>query len=118
MRGQGTLKNHGLVDDVAAPEVADRDDQTGAAVAIAKIELARTRPTAAVLPLGMYQRRSSRTMRAIATVPCPKGCGQPSSCRPRIHIRRTDGLESTTVRSNGAKRSKTLGFSKYRRKSS
>jgi hypothetical protein len=53
MRGQPTLKDHGLIDDAAAPEVADRDDQTGAALAVAKLELARIRRSAAVLPLGM-----------------------------------------------------------------
>jgi hypothetical protein len=47
------MKHHGPVDDVAAPEVADRDDQTRPTVAIAKIELARIRRSAAVLPLRM-----------------------------------------------------------------
>jgi hypothetical protein len=50
---QRALKNHWLVDEMAAPEMADCDDQTRATVAIAKIELARLRPSAAVLSLGM-----------------------------------------------------------------
>jgi hypothetical protein len=54
MRGQRTLKDHGLIDDVAAPEVADCHDQTGTTLAVAKLELARIRRSAAVLPLGMY----------------------------------------------------------------
>jgi hypothetical protein len=52
-RGQRALKDHGLVDDVALPEMTDRHDQTRPTVAIAKIELARIRPSAAMLSLGM-----------------------------------------------------------------
>jgi hypothetical protein len=69
---------------MAAPEVADRHDQTRATVAVAKIELARIRPSAAVPSFGcaQNQRRSSRTIsssaRAIATVVFPrKESGQP-----------------------------------------
>ena len=51
--GQHAPKNHWLIDDVAAPEVADRQDQTRAPGAVAKIELARIRPSAAVPPFGM-----------------------------------------------------------------
>jgi hypothetical protein len=53
MRGQRARKDHGLIDEAAAPEVADRDHQTRSMVAIAKIELAHRRPSAAVPPLGM-----------------------------------------------------------------
>jgi hypothetical protein len=35
------LKNHGLIDEAAAPKMADRQDQTRPTVAIAKIELGR-----------------------------------------------------------------------------
>jgi hypothetical protein len=51
--GQRALKDHGLIDDAATPKMADRHDQTRPTVAIAKIELARIRPSAAVLSLGM-----------------------------------------------------------------
>jgi hypothetical protein len=53
VRGQRALKSHWLIDDAAAPEVADRHNQTRATVAVAKIELVRIRPSAAVLPLGV-----------------------------------------------------------------
>jgi hypothetical protein len=53
VRGQRALKDHGLIDDAAAPEVADRHDQARPTVAIAKIDLAGNRPSAAVLSLGM-----------------------------------------------------------------
>jgi hypothetical protein len=53
IHGQRALKNHGLIDDAAVPKMADRHDQTRPTVAIAKIELGRLRPSAAVLSLGM-----------------------------------------------------------------
>jgi hypothetical protein len=53
VRGQRALKNHWLIDDVAAPEVADRHNQTRAPGAVAKIELACIRPSAAVPSFGM-----------------------------------------------------------------
>jgi hypothetical protein len=52
-RGQRALKDHGLLDEAAAAKMADRHDQTRPMVAIAKIELACIRPSAAVLPLGI-----------------------------------------------------------------
>jgi hypothetical protein len=52
-RGQRALKHDGLIDDAAAAKMADRHDQTRRTVAIAMIELARIRPSAAVLSLGM-----------------------------------------------------------------
>jgi hypothetical protein len=52
-RGQRAVKDHGLVDEAAAPKMADRHDQTRRTVAIATIELGRLRPSAAVLSLGM-----------------------------------------------------------------
>jgi hypothetical protein len=53
IHGQHALKDHGLIDDAAVPKMADRDDQTRATVAIARIELACFRPSAAVLSFGM-----------------------------------------------------------------
>ena len=47
------LKNDWLINDVAASEVADRHDQTCAAVAVTKIELDRIGPSAAVPSFGM-----------------------------------------------------------------
>jgi hypothetical protein len=46
--GQAALENNWLIDDVAAPEVADRYDQACAAVTAAKIELDGIRRSAAV----------------------------------------------------------------------
>jgi hypothetical protein len=53
IHGQRALKNHRLIDDAAVPKMADRHDQTRPTVAIEKFELARIRPSAAVLPLGV-----------------------------------------------------------------
>jgi hypothetical protein len=46
------LKNHGLIDDVAASEVADRQDQPCVTAVVAKVDFARIRPSAAVSSLG------------------------------------------------------------------
>jgi hypothetical protein len=51
---QHALKDHWLIDNVAAAEVTDRDYQTRAtAPAVTKSEFARIRPSAAMLSLGM-----------------------------------------------------------------
>jgi hypothetical protein len=84
-RGQRALKDHGLIDDAAAAKMADRHDQTRPPVAIAMIELARIRPSAAVLPLGMcpepapikpddFIQRARHRDGAL-----PQGCGRPFS---------------------------------------
>jgi hypothetical protein len=53
IRGQRVLKDHGLIDDAATPKMADRHHQTCLTVALAKVELGRIRPSAAVLSSGM-----------------------------------------------------------------
>jgi hypothetical protein len=50
---QHAMKDHWLIEDMAAPKMADRDDQRQTAVAVAKRKFARIRPSAAVLSLGM-----------------------------------------------------------------
>jgi hypothetical protein len=51
--GQRSLKNHRLIDEMAASEMADRHDQPSVTVVVAKIELDGIRPSAAVPPFGM-----------------------------------------------------------------
>jgi hypothetical protein len=83
--GQRPVKNPGLVDDVAPPEMADRNDKTGTTVAIAKFELARIRPSAAVPFLGMGPEPASikpddlsqRTRHCDGAL--PQMCGRPST---------------------------------------
>jgi hypothetical protein len=87
---QHALKDHWLIDHVGAPEVADRDDQTRPTVAIAKIELARIRPSAAVPSFGMCPEPAPIKADDLIEwaryhdhhLPSGKGCGQPP-CGPR-----------------------------------
>jgi hypothetical protein len=89
VRWQHAMKDHWLVDDMAAPKVADRDDQRHAAVAVAKRKLARFRPSAAVASFGMCP--EPELIKADDLVqwachddrdlPSGKECGQPP-CRP------------------------------------
>jgi hypothetical protein len=123
--GQRALKDHGLVDDVAAPEVADRDDQTRLTVAIAKIELARIRPSAAMPSLGMcpepapikpdnFIQRARHGDDALPQSVWPAPTGRPH----QYQIRRTYNSGPIIADEQRHKRYKTLGFSKYCRKSS
>jgi hypothetical protein len=50
---QHAMKDHWLIEDMAAPKMANRDDQRHAVVAVAKRKLARIRPSAAVASFGM-----------------------------------------------------------------
>jgi hypothetical protein len=51
--GRAAVENNWLIDDVAAPEVADRHDQGCATTAVASVQLGGIRPSAAVPPFGM-----------------------------------------------------------------
>ena len=96
-RGQRALKDHGLIGEAAAPKMADHHDQTRPAVAIAKIELGRLRPSAAVLSLGMCPEPApikpddfiQRARHGDGALPQSVW---PASRRPRIQIRRTYNL--------------------------
>jgi hypothetical protein len=100
---QRALKNSWLIDDVAATEVAHRDDQPCARLAVAKIELDGIRRAAAVPSSGcaQNQRRSSRTIsssaRAIATVPQSQVCRQPLRAGTRLPDPTTPNLQSITA---------------------
>jgi hypothetical protein len=100
MRGQRVLKDHGLIDEAPQAEMADRDDQTRPAVAIAKIELARIRPSAAVPSLGMCPepapiKPDNLIQRARHRNGAPKVYGQP----PLAGHTNSDPGERTTLNS-------------------
>ena len=122
MRGQRTLKNHGLIDDVAAPEVADRDDQTGATVAVAKIELARIRPSAAVLSLGMCPEPAPIKPDDLIQRVRHRDGALPQRVWPALLLPATNSIGERNpfiiADEHRRKPHKTLSFSKYRRKSS
>jgi hypothetical protein len=95
MCGQRALEDDRLIDEAAAPEMADRDDRTDASIAIAKSELARVRPSATVPPFGTCPEPSP--IEPSDFFHCPRHrdallqkSGQPSSCRPHeFDIRET-----------------------------
>jgi hypothetical protein len=121
---QRALKNHGLIDDAAAPKAYMTQPRPRRITRRAlRSQSQRSsshgsghRQRCCLLGCAQNQRRSSRTIsssaRAIAMMPAQK-CGQPSSCRPRIQIRRTDTLESINDKEQRHKGPKTFSFSKY-----
>jgi hypothetical protein len=52
-KAAAALKNHRLIDDLAAPDVAYRHDQRGAAVSLAEFKLATIGPSATMPAFGM-----------------------------------------------------------------
>ena len=116
-RGQRALKDHGLIDDAAAAKMADRHDQTFPTVAIATIELARIRPSAAVLSLGMcpepapikpddFGQRARHRDGAL-----PKNVWPAAHRRPhQLRSARTYKLKFITDDENRCNHYKTLGF--------
>jgi hypothetical protein len=86
---QHALKDHWLIDDMAAPEVADCHNQRHAAIVVAKRKLTRMRPPAAVFSFGMCPEPApieadnliQWTRHDDRDLPSGKECGQPP-CRP------------------------------------
>jgi hypothetical protein len=124
-RGQRALKNHWLVDDMAAPEVADRHDQTSATVAVAKVELARIRPSAAVPSFGMCPEPApikpvdliQRARHRDRGLPSERVWPAPLAGHTNSDPGERTTLEFITADEHRRKRYRTLGFSKYYLKS-